>query len=135
MVQYIFTPWRDRRELLTVRRQFYPENHHHHHHQQQQNKTQAQPSLPVKKSRTCNLYSPENQGAASEQQDGKQKAVARVSMWMQRGGCPHMVESTALLTAAILSDEGILQGGDDDGSMRASRGYAVRAAYSAAFSR
>ncbi|KAI8253383.1 Pre-rRNA-processing protein las1 [Colletotrichum sp. SAR11_239] len=53
-------------------------------------------------------------------------AVARVSMWMQRGNCPHMVESTALLTAAILSD------GESSGSAGT---YAVRAAYAAAFSR
>ncbi|GJC82145.1 hypothetical protein ColLi_04983 [Colletotrichum liriopes] len=47
-------------------------------------------------------------------------------MWMQRGNCPHMVESTALLTAAILSD------GESKGSAGT---YAVRAAYAAAFSR
>ncbi|KAG6019494.1 hypothetical protein E4U41_003208 [Claviceps citrina] len=54
----------------------------------------------------------------------QKQAVARVSMWMQRGNCPHMVESTALLTAAMLSDDGLADGV-----------YAVRAAYSAAFSR
>ncbi|KAG5982263.1 hypothetical protein E4U55_002140 [Claviceps digitariae] len=58
------------------------------------------------------------------QRHRQRQAVARVSMWMQRGNCPHMVESTALLTAAMLSDDG-LAGGP----------YAVRAAYSAAFSR
>ena len=68
-------------------------------------------------------------------------------MWMQRGGCPHMVESTALLVAAGLSDSGVslgsLGGGGgedgrgrgDNGVERAAGGYAVRAAYSAAFSR
>ncbi|KAG6235876.1 hypothetical protein E4U24_008038 [Claviceps purpurea] len=57
-------------------------------------------------------------------QQRQRQAVARVSMWMQRGNCPHMVESTALLTAAMLSDDGLAGGV-----------YAVRAAYSAAFSR
>jgi hypothetical protein len=63
---------------------------------------------------------------SSQDADGQRQAVARVSMWMQRGNCPHLVESTALLTAAVLSDEA----GDDVGGT-----YAVRAAYSAAFSR
>ncbi|KAM0335801.1 hypothetical protein ACHAQA_000851 [Verticillium albo-atrum] len=98
MVQYILTPWRDRAELLAVRRQFYPEaavgtsaQQQNQHHQDQHH------------------------------------AVARVSLWMQRGGCPHLVESTALLAAAILSDaEG---GGSSAGT------YAARAAYAAAFSR
>lgn len=57
-------------------------------------------------------------------QQRQRQAIARVSMWMQRGNCPHMVESTALLTAAMLSDYGLAGGV-----------YAVRAAYSAAFSR
>ncbi|KAL2023921.1 hypothetical protein VTK56DRAFT_698 [Thermocarpiscus australiensis] len=135
MVQYIFTPWRDRRELLAVRRQFYPE---HHHHQQQQQQRRQQPSSYRNADTTEENQEPE------DEYDQKQKAVARVSMWMQRGGCPHMVESTALLTAAILSDDDHggrqqklteAEGRLSEGSARASRGYAVRAAYSAAFSR
>ncbi|KAM0285990.1 hypothetical protein ACHAQH_001179 [Verticillium albo-atrum] len=95
MVQYILTPWRDRAELLAVRRQFYPE---------------ASAAAP-------NGTSVQNQ----------HHAVSRVSLWMQRGGCPHLVESTALLAAAILSDaEG---GGSSAGT------YAARASYAAAFSR
>lgn len=107
MVQYVFTPWRDRRELLTVRRQLYPGHHGNHRH-----------------------------GAtvdAVEQQ--QQHAVARVSMWMQRGGCPHLVESTALLRAAILSDYSAARSGAGSGAARSSGAYAARAAYSAAFSR
>jgi ribosomal biogenesis protein LAS1 len=57
-----------------------------------------------------------------------------------------MVESTALLTAAILSDDSEIGNGNEggegkgmgegrDGAGMALRGYAVRAAYSAAFSR
>lgn len=89
MVQYVFTPWRDRAELLLVRDQLY--------------KTPAEPLE-------------------------QHKAVARASMWMQRGNCPHMVESTALLTAAVLSDA-------DAAASSGASTYAVRAAYSAAFSR
>ncbi|KAK0614118.1 Las1-like-domain-containing protein [Immersiella caudata] len=92
MVQYIFTPWRNRRELLAVRSALYP---------QKTNNTSTQSLLQ------------------------KQQAVARVSMWMHRGSCPHLVESTALLTAAILSDA----------STSETNSYAARAAYSAAFSR
>ena len=51
-------------------------------------------------------------------------------MWVQRGNCPHMVESTAVLTAAMLSDEEASETGH-----AASATYAVRAAYAAAFSR
>ncbi|KAL2135193.1 hypothetical protein VTI74DRAFT_9399 [Chaetomium olivicolor] len=122
MVQYIFTPWRNRDELLAVRTQFYPEHH-----------PPFQP--PTTGTNTTSYPSCRQQQTATgqSQNEEKQKAVARVSMWMQRGGCPHMVESTALLTAAILSDEGLAA--EADGSGRASRGYAVRAAYSAAFSR
>ncbi|KAK4227658.1 Las1-like-domain-containing protein [Podospora fimiseda] len=98
MVQYVFTPWRSRDELLTVRNQFYP---------------------PPPATQTTFT-------SAEHSKTEKQKAVSRVSMWMHRGGCPHIIESTALLTAAILSD---LDNVDGESS------YAVRAAYSAAFSR
>ncbi|SPN98909.1 related to LAS1 protein [Cephalotrichum gorgonifer] len=94
MVQFVFTPWRDRHELLTARDHFYPDDQ-------------------------------DDAGRRRELQHG---AVARVSMWMQRGNCPHLVESTALLTAAVLCDtERMSSGGSST--------YAVRAAYSTAFSR
>lgn len=194
MVQYIFTPWRDRRELLAVRRQFYP---HQYGISQNQAASQPQPQPPQqsqqsqkgggggagagskrkqtqttqrrtrgKRARTDDgngngnqaassaQPDPENEGQQPQPQDrqGDQRrlAVARVSMWMQRGNCPHMVESTALLMAAILSDEeqtGIVGAGSSgtlgmnvargivDGIGVMSSSYAVRAAYSAAFSR
>ncbi len=120
MVQYLFTPWRDRAELLAVRDQFYP----------YQNRT---PSLQQQRPQ------PQQQGEGKEDdeergnEERRKEAVARVAMWMLRGGCPHMVESTALLVAAILSDDG--EGSGREGVERAARGCAVRAAYSAAFSR
>lgn len=94
MVQFVFTPWRDRRELLAARDHFYPRD---------------------------------SQGGADDtrRRELRHGAVARVAMWMQRGNCPHLVESTALLTAAVLCDEE--RGG--------ASGYAVRAAYSTAFGR
>ena len=53
----------------------------------------------------------------------RRQAVAVVSVWMQRGNCPHLVESTAILTSAILND------------VPGNSAYCVRAAYSAAFCR
>lgn len=55
--------------------------------------------------------------------DERRQAVAQVSVWMQRGNCPHLVESTAILTSAILND------------VSGNSTYCVRAAYSAAFCR
>jgi hypothetical protein len=53
----------------------------------------------------------------------RRHAVARVSVWMQRGNCPHLVESTAILTAAVVND------------VSENSTYCVRAAYAAAFCR
>lgn len=53
----------------------------------------------------------------------RRHAVAQVSVWMQRGNCPHLVESTAILTSAVLND------------VPGNSAYCVRAAYSAAFCR
>ncbi|KAM7209162.1 Pre-rRNA-processing protein las1 [Naviculisporaceae sp. PSN 640] len=119
MVQYIFTPWRDRSELLMVRRQFYPVRTRQHHHQQRQQEQQ-----PPQADLDLIITTPEEKEASSA-------AVARVSMWMQRGNCPHLVESTALLMAAILDDEWQ----SSPSSVSSGSSYAVRAAYSAAFSR
>ncbi|KAK4219284.1 rRNA-processing protein las1 [Rhypophila decipiens] len=106
MVQYIFTPWRDRSELLMVRRQFYPAGGR------------------TGQSQDFMFSTPDEKEASSS-------AVARVSMWMQRGNCPHLVESTALLVAAILDD----QRQSSSSGFGGGSAYAARAAYSAAFSR
>lgn len=113
MVQYIHTPWRDRTELLAVRHQLY--------------------SVPTGTATTAITSSPfaaavgfngSDNGAEIEQ---RQHAVSRIAMWVQRGSCPHMVESTGLLMAAILDDlHEVKKGGSTS---------AVRLAYSAAFSR
>ncbi|TVY14949.1 Pre-rRNA-processing protein las1 [Lachnellula arida] len=93
MVQYIITPWRTPTDLLLVRRQLYPHNHN---------------------SQTHN---------AKDAEKERRKAVAQVSVWMQRGNCPHLVEASAILTSAILND------------VPGNSSYCVRAAYSAAFCR
>ncbi|KAI9649151.1 hypothetical protein NHQ30_001718 [Ciborinia camelliae] len=53
----------------------------------------------------------------------RRQAVCLISVWMQRGNCPHLVESTAIITSAILND------------VPGNSSYCVRAAYSAAFCR
>lgn len=55
--------------------------------------------------------------------EDRRQAVAQVSVWMQRGNCPHLVESSAILMAAALND------------VPGNASYCVRAAYAAAFSR
>ncbi|KAK7749421.1 Cytoplasmic glyoxalase II [Diatrype stigma] len=113
MVQYIHTPWRDRAELLKVRQQFYPS-----------------PPQPLAAAADAIATTTTTTAIATSAAEAEQQhAVSRVSMWMQRGGCPHLVESTALLTAAILSDLREARTGPGSSS------YAIRAAYSAAFSR
>ncbi|KAF7552567.1 hypothetical protein G7046_g7364 [Stylonectria norvegica] len=110
MVQYVFTPWRDRPELLLVKSQFYGAD------------------SPAE---TTSASTPKSdRGGDKDRWQNQHHAVARVSMWMQRGNCPHMVESTALLTAAMLNDEDAAASEN-----AASSTYAVRAAYAAAFSR
>lgn len=124
MVQYVFTPWRDRHELLLVRRQLYPDF-----------STSSSLSITNATTTSAAVLSEGQNGAnsrdeADERRRNQHKAVARVSMWMQRGNCPHMVESTALLTAAMLTDEEVAKSEN-----AASSSYAARAAYAAAFSR
>ena len=122
MVQYVFTPWRDRQELLLVRRQLYPDI------STSSSTSQSSASSAGVFLRGQNEAS--SQGKPEDRRRSQHKAVARVSMWMQRGNCPHMVESTALLMAAMLTDEGAAMSEN-----AASSTYAARAAYSAAFSR
>lgn len=109
MVQYAHTPWRNRAELLKVRRQFYP------------------PASADEAAGSAADGSPHEEQQQTELE--QQNAVARVSMWMQRGSCPHMVESTGLITAAMLNDL-------EETRTRSNRpSPAIRLAYSAAFSR
>lgn len=122
MVQFVFTPWRNRAELLKVRSQLYPS-------------TQGTPPPPP---------TPHQRWTAAELQD-IQRAVARVFMWVHRGNCPHVVESTAMLMSAVLLDRRHTTRRrqdyeDDDDSSTSSRDdaaseYGVRAAYLTAFTR
>ncbi|QSZ37307.1 hypothetical protein DSL72_009401 [Monilinia vaccinii-corymbosi] len=65
----------------------------------------------------------QNTETAPSNDTHRRQAVSLISVWMQRGNCPHLVESTAIITSAILND------------VPGNSSYCVRAAYSAAFSR
>jgi ribosomal biogenesis protein LAS1 len=99
MVQFVTTPWRDRRELLAVRAQFYPNG-----------------AGAVE----------DDMEPAQQRRERWGAAVDRVSVWVHRGGCPHVAESTALIVAAVLAD---------DDSSGVGGGLAARMAYATAFGR
>lgn len=86
MVQFVFTPWHNRAELLRVRQQLFPASRFSTH-------------------RSPAAAPPEEPWWATETElHDMERAIARVFMWVHRGGCPHVVESTALLMAAIVFD-------------------------------
>ncbi|KUJ22052.1 Las1-domain-containing protein [Mollisia scopiformis] len=67
------------------------------------------------------LYPSSSSGPMKEEEI--KTAVAKVGVWMQRGNCPHLVESSAVLWSAVLNDR------------VGNSSYCVRAAYAAAFCR
>ncbi|KAG8159794.1 hypothetical protein KVR01_010431 [Diaporthe batatas] len=127
MVQFVFTPWRNRAELLKVRNQLYPTS-----------SSKSCPATPPPPPTPHHKWTP------AEVQNMR-KAIARVFMWVHRGNCPHVVESTAMLLSAVLLDRRHTassdRGGDGDGDDAAGTGdaaiseYGVRAAYLTAFTR
>ena len=129
MVRFIVTPWSSPHELLDVRRQFYAGRAAAAPGEDGGGKT----TRPSRRSADADAdadASPGTREAAAEARRKRQLAVARVEMWVRRGNCPHMVESTALLTAALLLDERLhaAPGGEVPA-------FALRTAYSTAFSR
>ena len=116
MVQYILTPWRDRRELLMVRRQFYGRDPYP--------ETTTQPETLQRAGERPQRRDPRQPRREADQ---RSEAVARVGMWIQRGNCPHMVESTMALMAAVLVDE--KQGRSSEEQ------YGLRCQYANAFAR
>lgn len=117
MVQFVFTPWRDRAELLRVRAQLYP--------RLRQPSPAADSDAPVVAAAATLPPSP--WWSTAEELRSIEAAVARVMMWTHRGGCPHVVESTALLMSAMVFDA---RGGHD-----AVAGAAVAAGYLVGFTR
>lgn len=123
MVQFVFTPWRDRAELLRVRTQLYPRLH--------ASSPIAADDTPVAATAitaTAAVTTPPSPWWSTlEELRAIEAAVARVMMWTHRGGCPHVVESTALLMSAMVFDA---RGGHD-----AVAGAAVAAGYLVGFTR
>ncbi|KAK9798276.1 putative hydroxyacylglutathione hydrolase [Seiridium cardinale] len=135
MVQYIHTPWRDRAELLEVRRQLYPAPPRA---STALATTTASPATSSPATAVIGFADTDYSARGRAETDKRRHAVSRVAMWVQRGSCPHMVESTGLLMAAILDDldeawSGF--GGKGSSANKAGSTSAVRLAYSAAFSR
>jgi hypothetical protein len=125
MVNYVFTPWRDRHELLLVRQQLYAS-----FEGITAGGTTTTTTKELHQTTLGGVSRQEDEAKTEDTRREQHRAVARVSMWMQRGNCPHMVESTALLMAAMLNDQDAARKEN-----AASSTYAIRAAYSAAFSR
>lgn len=98
MVQFVFTPWRNRAELLHVRQQLFPASSFFTNNPG----TGASHSTPPTSSSTS--APPEPWWASPTELHEIERAIARIFMWVHRGGCPHVVESTALLMAAIVFD-------------------------------
>lgn len=74
----------------------------------------------------AHLYPPPPQSSSEKRKQIEEMRTATqlVGVWVQRGNCPHLVESTAILRSAWLNDVG-----------GRGEGYCVRAAYAGAFSR
>ncbi|KAK6075303.1 hydroxyacylglutathione hydrolase [Seiridium cupressi] len=135
MVQYIHTPWRDRAELLEVRRQLYPAPPRA---STALATTTASPATSSAATAIVGFAHTDYSARGRAETDQRRHAVSRVAMWVQRGSCPHMVESTGLLMAAILDDLDETRsgfGGKGSSANKAGSTSAVRLAYSTAFSR
>ena len=97
MSRYTITPWRTHSDLLAVRQQLYPFNTNTNQNQNETHNTNI---------------------------DLRHQAVSRIMAWKLRGNLPHAVESTALLTDAILHHD-----------LSINSIFSVRAVYAAAFTR
>ncbi|CAK4030148.1 Pre-rRNA-processing las1 [Lecanosticta acicola] len=94
MARYTITPWRSQSDLLRVRNQLY------------------------------NLSGTNQRYSQEEIDNSRRDAVNQIMSWKMRGNLPHAVESTALLTDALLHQQ-----------VPGNSSFGVRAVYSAAFTR
>ena len=108
MVQYSITPWRSQSDLLALRRAFYPTG--------EPSPSSTASSKPLSDEQQYSL------------KHTKARAVSLVAIYSHRGNCPHLLESTALLISAQLSDYTTPVGPHLDAS-------ALKLAYSSAFCR
>lgn len=126
MVQFIFTPWRDRAELLRVRSQFYPSSS-----SSSSSSSSAAAAFPTTAAGDLSSQPPWRTPAELA---AVEQAIARVFMWVHRGHCPHVVESTALLLSALVLDAAAAPPHNNNNN-GAVAGAAVRASYLVAFTR
>lgn len=128
MVQFIFTPWRDRAELLRVRSQFYPSP-------SSSSSSSSAAAFPTTAASDLSSQPPWRTPAELA---AVEQAIARVFMWVHRGHCPHVVESTALLLSALVLDAAAApphNNNNNNAGTGAVAGAAVRASYLVAFTR
>lgn len=104
MVQFVFTPWRNRAELLHVRQQLFPASSFFTTSSNNPTRVSAAPPAPPTSSSTTTAIPPESWWANPTELYEIERAIARIFMWVHRGGCPHVVESTALMMAAMVFD-------------------------------
>jgi ribosomal biogenesis protein LAS1 len=100
-------------------------------------RAQFYPGKIASTSQALGLSSGPRVGQHESRDRDREKAVARVFMWMHRGSCPHLVESTALLTASQLLERTQQHVPTDPGlgACSATTSAAVRTSYATAFSR
>ncbi|CAN8095843.1 unnamed protein product [Discula destructiva] len=94
MVQFVFTPWRNRAELLLVRQHLFP--------------TFTTTSNTTSTTSSNTAYPSQQQQpwwTTPTELTKLEQAIARVFLWTHRGNCPHVVESTALLLSALVLDD------------------------------
>lgn len=91
-LQIIWTPWRNHSELLNVREWFYAPS------------ASYEPTDPKSRRKACDQVST-SMHHTHQPQPIILKTISQVSAWKLRGNLPHAIESTWLLTEAILIDE------------------------------
>ena len=116
MVQYSITPWRTPSDLLSIRSAFYPFGDPSSLHAIHQNSLLSQ-----------------NPQQIAILNAAKSRAIALVSLYVQRGNCPHLLASTSLLIGASLLDSQSLGGSTTGAHGRQSD--ALKCSYAAAFGR
>lgn len=139
MVQYVVTPWRNHKELISVREHLYPGGG-----QPPSSSSSTSGDLSDSLPWSAVYAAASSTTASVSRAEADQRlAVGRVQMWAHRGNCPHLVESTGLLVAVVLDDvdqsrrrrSGRRPASSSSYSSLSLSDFAVRAAYATAFSR
>ena len=119
MVQYSIIPWRHASDLLSIRSAFYPFGDPSSPHAIHQTSLLSQGSAECS-SQTAILNA------------AKSRAISLVSLYVERGNCPHLLASTSLLVSASLLDT---QSQGDRTGRHWRQSDALKCAYAASFGR